>query len=319
MKNMKKGLFLLFLVLITCLSAIACSSSKEDTDTTNDKNVEDTKSEQTVYPLVIKDSYDREITIEQEPESIVVVAPNITETIYALDKGEKLKGRTDFDDYPEQVTEIESVGSLTNPNLEKILEIKPDLVLASTHFKKEIVEKLEEAGVNVAVFYEKENFDGTYKVIEDVGKVINAQSEAQTVVADMKKTVEEVKDTVKDKEKKSTYYVVGFGEGGEFTAGNDTFIGEAIEMAGGKNAADDVEGWSYSLEKLVENDPDLLVVPNRKGEKKKLMKTDGYKDLTAVKEDKVYEIDDNLLSRQGPRLSEGLLELAKIIHPDAFN
>lgn len=319
MKNMKKSIFLLFLVLVVSFSMIACSNDKQDTNNNVEKTVEDSKPEQTKYPLVIKDSYDREVTIEQEPESIVSVAPNITETIYALDKGETLTGRTDFDDYPEQVTAIESIGSLTDPNLEKIVEIKPDLVLASTHFKKEVVEKLEEAGIKVAVFYEKENFDGTYKVIEDVGKVINAQDEAQNVIEDMKKTVEEVNDKVKDKEKKSTYYVVGFGEGGEFTAGKDTFIGEVIEMAGGKNSADDVDGWSYSLEKLVENDPDLLVVPNRTGEKEKLMNTNGYKDLTAVKQDKVYEIDDNLLSRQGPRLSEGLLELAKIIHPDAFN
>lgn len=317
---MKKRISLMFLTLILTFSLIACSSGKNvEKEVKKDKQVvEEFKPEETKYPLVIKDSYDREITLESEPATIVSVAPNLTETLYALNRGAKVIGRTDFDDYPEQIEKIESIGSLTDPNIEKIVEMKPDLVLASTHFKKEVVEKLEEAGVKVAVFYEKEDFGGTYEVIKNVGVTVNAQQEAKTVITDMQKKVEEVTAKVKDKEEKSVYYVVGFGEEGEFTAGGDTFIGQMIEMAGGKNAADDAKGWSYSLEKLVEKDPEIIVVTDRADEKEELMKANGYKDLTAVKEDKVYTIDENLLNRQGPRLAEGLEELAKIIHPDAF-
>lgn len=317
---MKKKISLLFLTFILSFSLIACSTTANvENEVKKDKQVvEEFKPEQTAYPLKIKDSYDREITLESEPGTIVSVGPNITETIYAINRGAKLIARTDFDDYPQQVDRIESIGSLTEPNIEKIVEMKPDLVIGSTHVKKEVVEKLEEAGIKVAIFYEKEDFGGTYEVIKNVGVTINAQQEAKDVITNMQKKVEEVTAKVKDQKEKSTYYVVGFGEGGEFTAGGDTFIGQIIQMAGGKNAADDAKGWSYSLEKLVEKNPEIIVVTAREGEKEKFMKANGYKDLTAVKEDKVYTIDENLLTRQGPRLAEGLEELAKIIHPDAF-
>jgi iron complex transport system substrate-binding protein len=105
---------------------------------------------------------------------------------------------------------------------------------------------------------------------------------------------------------------------GDFTAGKGTFIGKMIEMAGGKNAADDVEGWSYSLEKLVEKNPDIMICSMYYDTKKGIQSTNGYKDLDAVKNGKLFEIDNNLLDRQGPRLADGLVELAKIIHPESF-
>lgn len=317
---MNKKVSLLLLIFLLTFSLMACSSSANvEKEVKKDKQVvEEFNPEQTKYPLKIKDSYDREITLETEPGTVVSIGPNITETIYAINRGAKLIARTDFDDYPEQVERIESIGSLTEPNIEKIVDMKPDLVIGSTHLKKEVVEKLEKAGIKVAVFYEKEDFGGTYEVIKNVSIAINAQQEAKDIITDMQNKVEEVTMKVKDQKEKSTYYVVGFGEGGEFTAGGDTFIGQMIEMAGGKNAADDAEGWSYSLDKLVEKDPEVIIVTDREGEKEKLMKTNGYKDLTAVKEGKVYTIDENLLNRQGPRLAEGLEQLAKTIHPDVF-
>lgn len=307
---MKNKLIALFLVLVLVVSFTACSQQpKEEVEPTPSTD------EKAAFPITIVDSFDREITIESEPMRIISVAPSITETVFALGAGEKLVGRTDYCDYPQEAQKIESIGSLTEQNIEKIIDLKPDLVIASTHFKEEVLNKLEEADVKVAVFYGEQSFDGVYEVIQKVGKVLNKEDKAKNVITDMKNRVEDVLSRVKDLEKKEVYYVVEFGEYGDFTAGGDTFIGQLIEMAGGENAAGDVEGWKYSLEKLIEKNPDILICPNFDNFKDKLMKANGYKDLTAVKEGRVFEIDNDLLDLQGPRLVEGLEVLSEIIHP----
>lgn len=324
-----KRFITILLALILVFTFAACGKTEvgkeSDTQQTgeqlNEGNTQQ-KDEQSksgvTYPITIKDSYEREVVIEKEPEKVISIAPNITETIYALKRSEKLIGRTDFCDYPENVMQVASIGSLTEPNIEKITELKPDLVIASTHFKKEVLQKLEEMNIKVVVLYGEESFEGVYETIEKVGTVLNALDEANKVVEEMKAKVQDVLSKVKDKDKPNVYYVVGFGQYGDYTAGKDTFISRIIEMAGGKNAADDVIGWKYSLEKLVEKNPDILICSKYYNAKDGIKSTNGYKDLTAVKNDGLHEIDNNMIDRQGPRLADGLVEMAKIIHPEAF-
>lgn len=320
MKSMKKNIFLLFLMSILSLTLVACSSdktSKEDSKNRN-KSVEEFKPKATEYPVTITDSYDREVKLEGESGRLISLSPNITETIYAINRGAKIVGRTEFDNYPEYVEGIDSVGSLEDPDMGKIIDLLPELVIASTNLKEENIEKLEEAGIKVLVFEDHNSFISTYEMIKNVGIAIDAQGEAKKVIEDMNNTVNEVEEKVKGEKEKSVYYVVGYGKDGDFTAGGDTFIGEMIEMAGGANVAGDVEGWSYSLDKLAEKDPEILIVSDREGVKEDILNAKGYKDLTAVKEGRVYTINEDILDRHGPRLAEGLRELANIIHPEVF-
>ena len=272
----------------------------------------------TVYPLKVVDSYNRTVTIDTEPKRVITIAPNIAETVYALNKGEALVGRSDYDDYPAQISKVATLGQLTNPSIEKIVELKPDVVIASTHFGKDIVKKLEDLNIKIIVLYGQDNFDGVYNTITKVGEVLNANEKAKTLVQDMKKKVENIVAKVKTAQKPSVYYVVGFGKAGDYTAGKDTFIGNMLEMAGGNNAAKDVVGWKYSIEKLVEKNPDILICSKDYGSKKGIEATTGYKDLKAVKGRKLLEMDQNIVDRQGPRLADGLEALAKLIHPELF-
>ncbi|MCY1152092.1 MAG: ABC transporter substrate-binding protein, partial [Sphaerochaetaceae bacterium] len=114
------------------------------------------------------------------------------------------------------------------------------------------------------------------------------------------------------------YYALSFGEWGDFTAGGSTFIGKMINLAGAINIAEDVDGWNYSVEQLIEKDPQIIIVSKYYNSKDQFINTWPYSSLTAVKENRVYEIDNNLLDRQGIRNAQGLLELAKIIHPNEF-
>lgn len=314
MKKRIKSLSVIFLALIMMVVLGACGNTSNETSSSKTQN----ETSATVYPYTVKDSQGNETVIEKEPKRIISVAPSITEIIYALGKGDELVGRTDYDDYPEQVKNVESVGSLTDPNVEKIIALKPDIVIASTHFRDEVEKKLEDLGIKVVVLYDANNFNGVYDSINTVGQIVNAQDKAKDIVTSMKKKIEDVEEKVKGREIPKVYYVVGFGKDGDFTATGDTFIGQLINMAGGNNIAKDATSWKYSLEKIIANNPDYIVISKNNGMKEQFMATAGYEELSAVKNNKVIEIDDNLLNRQGPRLADGVEALAKILHPDAF-
>jgi cobalamin transport system substrate-binding protein len=266
--------------------------------------------------ITIVDSYNRSVTIGKEAVRVVSIAPNITETIFALGKGDILKGRTDYCDYPAEALNIPSIGSLREPDIEAIAELNPDIVIASTHFTKESLDKLTTLSIPVVVFADQDSFEGVYSMIDGIGRLINSQEAAGNLISEMKATVSSVSEAVNGKDKPSIYYVIGFGEYGDFTAGGDTFINQVIEMAGGNNIASDIKGWSFSLEKIVESDPDILVCSKFWNTKESIKTTNGYKSLRSVKNGHLFEIDNNMLDRQGPRLAEGLEALAEIIHPE---
>lgn len=310
---------LLFAMVLMSAQIAGCSTNKENM--AQDVKLQEGASEEEAkvsYPLTIEDSYGRKVVLDSEPQRIVSIAPNITEAIYALNKEDRLVGRSDFCDYPPEVAQIESIGPIQQPNMEKILELKPDLVFASTHFQKETLKRLEELNIKVVVLYGEESFEGVYDVIQKTGILLNAQKEAEDVIKNMKDRIEMVKERVRDLERPSVYYVVSYGKYGDYTAGRGTFIGSLIETAGGKNAADDVEGWNYSLERLLEKNPDIMICSKYFDTKAGIESTNGYNSLKAVKDGKLFEIDNNMLDRQGPRLADGLYEIARIIHPEAF-
>jgi len=310
----RRGIISIVLLIFVCLMFSACGNSASSKKKINNiKNVVSVE-----YPLKVVDSYNRTVTIEKQPKRIITIAPDITEGIYALGKGANLVGRSDYDDYPAAALKVATVGSLLQPNIEKIVELKPDIVIASTHFDKAVVKKLETLNIKVVVLYGEENFTGVYDTMAKLGQVVNASEKAQVIISDMKKKVADITKKVANAKRPTVYYVAGFGKSGDFTAGKDTFIGNMIEIAGGKNAADDTIGWKYSVEKLVEKDPDILICSKFYDSKKGIEATTGYKDLKAVKNGKLLEVDDNTIVRQGPRLAEGLEAIAKLIHPELF-
>ena len=315
--KLNKNIWKVLSIIVLVFALSSCGQTQvQNEKNTNNQQAEEQRS--TIYPYTLVDSYDREITIEEEPMRIISVAPSITETMFALGAEDKLIGRTTYCDFPEEASAIETIGSLREPSIEKIVELNPDLVIGATHFNKEVLEKLESLDIKVVILYGSESFEGVYGIIDKASIVVNKQDEGKMLIDNMKETVEDVISRVKDVPKPSVYYVVAFGQYGDYTAGKDTFISQLIEMAGGENAANDVEGWKYSLERLVEKDPDILICSKYYDSKVGIENSHGYDELTAVKEGKLFEIDNNPIDRQGPRLAQGLKSLAKIIHPEAF-
>jgi len=155
MKNNKK-IFVLIMALLSIFTFGGCTQN-----TAAEKK----------QPIKITDSYNREVSLEKSPEKVISLSPGATETIFALGAEKVLVGRSDYCDYPEKAKEIQSVGKITDPSLEKIAQLKPELVIAGAHFSKDLVKKLEDLGIKVAVLYGEDSFDGEYKNIQDIAKV----------------------------------------------------------------------------------------------------------------------------------------------------
>ena len=269
------------------------------------------------YPVTISVDGEEDIVIESEPQTIVSMGPNMTEIIYAVGAGDRLIGRTDYCNYPEEVFEVESIGSIYDADVEHILALEPDLVLASTHAWEENVAQLQDAGVTILFLHEEDELLGVLDMIHTVGTALNCEEKAMEVMIDLCLDITLSQVCVEDAEPVSVYYVISYGEYGDYTAGGDTFIGKLIELAGGDNIAKDVEGWGYSVETLLEKDPEIILVPNYAYDD--FIVTEPYTELTAVKEGRVYGVDNDKLDRQGPRNGEALLELVELIHPETLD
>lgn len=293
-----------FLVVITVASTLALSARGSD---------ESPVSSSASSGITVTDHFDREVTLESPALTIVSLSPGITETVFALGYGDRLIGRTSYCDFPPEAATVTPVGSLTEPDIETIVALSPDIVIASTHFPQEVLTRLLDAGQNVAVLMGQESFEGVYDgVIRPVSLLLGDSEAGERLVASMELVVADaMKKASSLSRRPSVYYVVGFGEGGDWTAGGDTFISEMIEMAGGDNIAADVVGWSFSIESLVARDPDLILVPD--WAMGIFPTTAIYSDLRAVTNDSVSAIDENSIVRQGPRLAEGFANLVDVI------
>lgn len=316
---MKKKLIILTAVFMS-LALLLGGCQDGNTEATPAPTAEPTATpaptpEDTSY--TVTDSQGNTVTFEEAPATVISLAPSITEIVFAIGAEDKLVARTDWCNFPEAVFEIASVGNIDQPDVEAIIALNPELVLLTEMTTKEIALQIKDAGIPILVVDEEDSFDGAYTCIDIVGQAVGASEKASEVVNGMKTQIDAVKAKVSDAEKKTVYYVMGYGEYGDYTACKGTFISDMIAAAGGINVADDTEGWTYSVEKLVEHNPDLLLL-SVWAPAEGLKEATGYKNLTAVKEDKMTTLDDDSLQRLGPRLGEAFEAMAKAIHPDLF-
>lgn len=297
----RKAIFGFLLVVFLAFGLIGCQQKAEK--------------KPVLEKIVLTDDAGGKITLSQPANRVVSLAPANTEIVFALGGKEKLVGVTTYCDYPEEAKQKEKIGDFANPNVEKIISLKPQVVLATGGVQKGVVERLNKFKIKVFVVDPK-NFKGLYADIEKVGKIIGQETEAARLVEKMKKKVEEVKAKVQGRPRVRVFFEIYSQP--LMTAGKNTFINDMIEIAGGENiGAKAGEGYpQFSEEQLVRDNPDVyLAVKGSMNNPEELKKRTGYSDLKAVKEGKVFVIDDNLVTRPGPRLIDGLIEVAKALHP----
>ncbi len=319
----RKMLALALAFAMTCGVISSCSSSAEETtaaETTTAAATEETTTEETteaedsIYPLTYTDAYGNEVTIESEPQKIVSVSPALTEIVFALGAEDKLVGRSDYDDYPEAVFDIQAVGPIDLPDTELIASLEPDVVIASSIFSEEAYNAITDLGIPVVIIRDETTLEGMFDVIADVADVIGAHDAGEALVEELSADLAELKANAPETDA-TVYYCMGYGEYGDYTAGGDTFINDIIVAAGATNAAADVTGWSYSAEALIEADPDYILVPAWGYDA--FLETEPYSSLTAVQEGRVIAIDNNLFERQGPRNLEAVELIQEAVSADA--
>ena len=266
------------------------------------------KEQQTV---TYTDDYGSTVEIPLHPTRIVSTSPAVTEIIYALGGNHLLVGRTDFCSYPPEVADVESIGGISNLNIEKIMSLSPDLVISGSMIPKKSTVQMGKMGVPTVCVIEQKRYDGLYENISKIGKLIGRTAAADSLNDMLRAQLSDL-DLQTNALPKSVYYVVGFGPSGNFTAGGDSFINDIIKMAGGRNIAEDVSGWSYSLESLMAQDPDYIVI--RREDSATFCNTAPYNRLQAVKKGHVIGIESGLIDLQVPRNTEAIQFLFARLH-----
>ncbi len=325
MKKFKKIALFLSLMLIV-LSVVGCTPKKESNEGLKVEGVEgknqESNEEVTSFPIEIEDNFGNKVTIEKEPMKIVSLAPNNTEVLFALGLGDKVIGVTSYCDYPEEAKTKEIVGDFEGNNLEKIVELNPDLVLVYGAGNEEDNKVLKDAGIKVLGFL-PETIDAVMQDIETVGKATGKNKEAADLIEAMNKKKNEIFETIKGQEEVRVFYEIWHDP--LMAAGKGSFMDELITLAGGKNIAEDAEGAypQYDLEQLIERDPEVYLasqdMPDKTIESIKIRP--GYENISAVKNDRIYLFEGNeanVVSRPGPRIIEALELVAKAIHPELF-
>lgn len=228
-------------------------------------------------------------------------------------------GVTEYCDYPEEAKEKEKVGGFSTVDIERIVALKPDLVLASKLTGNENIEKLEELGIPVVVLQPK-NLDGILEDIKLVGELTGTENRAYALEAGMRERIEAVYKKTRNLEKPKVFYVVWHDP--LMSAGSETFIYDIIIMAGGVNIAQDIVGYkTMSLETVIDRDPDIIIAsigPGQHSTYDFLMEEKRLQDVSAAKNGRIYAVDQNIVSRAGPRIVDGLEEFAKFIHPEVY-
>ncbi|PZN13432.1 MAG: cobalamin-binding protein, partial [Bacillota bacterium] len=276
----------------------------------------------TQYPLSVSDDAGRQVTIQKRPERIVSLAPSNTEILFAIGAGDRVVGVDSFSDYPAEASSLPKVGGVTDTNFEQIVALDPDLALAIGGAEEQ-VQRLEELGIPTVVI-QPATLEDVLERIELIGRIVDAQEGAARVVRDMRNRIDAVRSRVADipEEKRiRVFYEVWHDP--LMTVGPGGFIHDVIEAAGGVNiAADAGSPWpEISLETVVDKDPQVIIVPaslKSSYEELRAGKRKGWEGITAVREGRIYSIDDNIISRPGPRLVEGLEQIARWLYPDRF-
>lgn len=279
---------------------------------------EEESAQATVYPLTVTDGTGTELTFEQAPEKIVTLAPSETEILYAIGAGDRVVGVDEFSNYPEEALDKPKIGDMTT-NIEAVAALNPDLVVASSGMNGQAIEQLRKLDLKVYATDPK-TYDEVIAKIEQIGEIVDAQEQAGEVAAHMREVKEQVAEAVKDAPRPKVY--LEFSPG--WSVGKGEFLDELLTIAGGVNVAGDQPGWfEITPESVVQQNPEIIIYPDLNVEPNPILEgiesRPGWDVIDAVKHDRLYEVPQDPLVRVGPRLADGLLELAKAIHPDLFS
>jgi len=269
--------------------------------------------------LTFIDDYGRTVELDGHPERIVSIAPTPTEILFAVGAGNLVVGVDDYSDYPEEVLDLPKVGSY-ELNLEAIIGLSPDLIISSDLVPQAQLDAIEQQGIQYIILATR-TMDDVFKDIQLIGSITGQAAEAETLVAQLRERVDAltaitlVEEVVQPKVYLEYYPLWTFGPG--------SFGHDLIELAGGKNIAENAsaEYVTISDEFVIAHNPEIIVYSSgvmTDTTAEDISSRPGWNQIDAVENDRIYSIDDDLISRYGPRIVDGLEELARLLHPELF-
>jgi iron complex transport system substrate-binding protein len=320
-RKKNRSIWLPILISVVLLAALLLAAGCQVEKTAQKDKGGGEKESQTTYPMTIKDDSGKSVKIKKQPKTVVSMSPACTEILFAIGLDKEIIGVTSYCDYPADAKKKEKIGSFAQPNIEKIVALKPDLVLSTGNLQDEQIKELRRLGTTVLAVYPK-NIDGVTKDIALIGKIMGHEKEAESVVEKMAGVRDRVKKSVA-KLKKNQRPKVFFELYNEplTTAGADTFQDELVTLAGGENISGNLKEQypQYSLDELIKQNPEVyLAGSGTMSNPGSIEKRAGFADIDAVKNGRVTVINDDLVNRPGPRITVGLWEIAKAIHPELF-
>lgn len=267
----------------------------------------------------LKDDAGRTVTLPARVERVITLAPNLTEIVFAVGAGDRLVGNTTYCNFPAEANNITKVGDTLQPSLERIIALKPQVVLISTASQLEVFTRQLE-NQDIAVFItDPHDLNGVFHSIEQIGVMLSREQEARALVQQLRSRVTGVEIAVRGKIPVRVFYQVS----GEplYTAGRDAFVTDLMRRAGAASVTADVPGaWpKFSNESALAAKPDAIILPTggSMGAANSSV-AEALRNSPAVLTGRVYKINDDLLSRPGPRAVQALEEMANALHPEAF-
>jgi iron complex transport system substrate-binding protein len=322
---MKSRYILLILVLATVLIFAGCQNPLETpviTVTNTPITTSSASSPSAIqYPVILTDDAGRSVTLKSMPQRLVSLSPSNTEIVFALGLGDQLVGDTTYCNYPEAAQTKTKVGGYSDVDIEKVVSVQPDLILADDIHEATVIPSLEKLNIPVLVLHPA-NLDNIFKDINLVGDITGKSSVAKSLTADLQNrlsTITSKTDNVNGSRPRVLYVTW---HDPIFTAGGDTITGELITLAGGTNVAQDLHGYAtMTLESVIEKNPQIIIVMSSMGDQVSLEYINSEPRLAvtdALKNKKVYGVDADLFGRTTPRTIDALEQLAKMVQPDLF-
>lgn len=320
---MKKWYSFLLLLLLS-VGILAGCGEEQAPEKENQAGEQVEQKEEQAFPVTITDASDNEVVIEEKPEKIVSLIPSNTEIAFALGLGDEIVGVSDYDNYPEEVYEKEKIGSM-EINVEKIISLAPDLVLAhasSAHNSSAGLQQLRDSGIAVVIVNDATSFNDVYKSIETIGKATGESEHAEKIINDMKAKITEIEEKAAGITEQKSVIVEVSPAPDLYVVGKNTFMDEMLTLIHAKNGVGDQEGWlNFDQESYIERNPDVIITTYGYYTEKaveSVLGREGWQDVSAVKNKQVIDVHSDLVTRSGPRLADGLEELAKAIYPEVF-
>ncbi|MCI0417157.1 ABC transporter substrate-binding protein [bacterium] len=252
-------------------------------------------------------------TASAEPKRIVSIAPSFTEILYALGAGPQIVGTTLYCDYPAEATKTEKIGDVLNPNVEKIISLKPDIVFAG-NWKWNVPEKLRAAGILVVEVPDAQTLDDVFQRFNLIAGKINRLPAATQLIATMKQQMEEIRKRAAAKPQRTVYMEI---DAGNWTVGGQSYLTEILKVLGLRNVFGERQEpyLTVTMESVVARNPDLLMSLSRTQEEYQSLAA--WRALRAVREGKIIDknaIDWNAITHQGSRLIEGIQQLDSLLN-----